>query len=638
MGDIVTQSELNTVINNLNANIAENASAITKNLVGTANNLQTNQNGLQNKIINNDTIIRELITKNAFYVTTSDTDISPGGLFIKFINETRDMLRPYNLVPTKISKSMPREWRRLRDGTQLIQITAPIYLWFEGLSTYGGYLQDFFPFSSRTPEKENQFLYNLWELPTSTAKEFKSGPALNLFQADLDENFDGKIVAFPFVRNTGSILGQYNFEITGLESFRDKNCRILPNSVLSAALQNAGINFTQVVLSGEDTVTRLNDGTIDGAEYNSLLNNVDIGMLDQSGAQYCNTTICQKYLSVYLILVNATFWDSLTDEQREEFHTIRRNISQDAYASDISANKALLTQLRAGEFPGITESNLSEAATTELKTLTDAYINEKIDQANENYDSVLQTVYDLYTSTTQQELQNTLLQNTFDAQYEYWSPHIGFTDNLMHATVVWAPDPNSSKRFMTQFNLNANRPDPPFTITNKVFSESIEVVSQYYLEHGHIESTAEISWIEESTNGVIYVVEKTNKVTEDGGDFGTIFRGRVGFFNAAPGSEPIYGSSYQFEQRNYDGEWKLGFTYDRWNDGGGRENYLNAFGPEFVEDAEKVNAQGVPKYTYLGLQPWYTGLIPESEQDTYGYFSHPMASKPRGTYNLELGN
>ena len=53
MGDSVTQSELNTVINNLNANIAQNASAITNNLVGTAINLQEQINTLNNNKINN---------------------------------------------------------------------------------------------------------------------------------------------------------------------------------------------------------------------------------------------------------------------------------------------------------------------------------------------------------------------------------------------------------------------------------------------------------------------------------------------------------------------------------------------------------------------------------------------------------
>lgn len=353
----------------------------------------------QTRVASVETTTTALTTKNAFYVTTSDTDISPGGLFIRFLDEVRLLTQPHVLVPTKSTTSMAREWRRLKQGTQLIQTTAPIYLWFNGYAPHGGYLQDFFPFSTRTVDEENQYLYDLWELPTSTAADFQSGPALELLQSDIDTSLNGEVFAFPFVRNTGSIMGQYNFEITGLESFRDKTCRMLPNSILSAALQNAGINFTQLVLGGSSIAPSLQDGTIDGAEYNSLLNNVDIGMLDQSGAQYCNTTICQEYLSVYLILVNATFWDSLTDEQREAFHSARRSINEEAFTSDTSANETLLTQLRAGEFPGITESTISPTGITELKALTDAYVAERIDPANENYNPTMESVWKIYNPT-----------------------------------------------------------------------------------------------------------------------------------------------------------------------------------------------------------------------------------------------
>ena len=122
--------------------------------------------------------------------------------------------------------------------------------------------------------------------------------------------------------------------------------------------------------------------------------------LNQYAAQYCNTTICQEYLSVYLLIVNATFWDSLTDEQREMFHTTRRSINEEAFTSDKSANEALLTQLRAGGFPGITESTLSEAATTELKALTDAYVAERIDSSSANYNATMKAVWDVYNSTS----------------------------------------------------------------------------------------------------------------------------------------------------------------------------------------------------------------------------------------------
>ena len=79
MEDSVTQSELNTVINNLNSNIVNTGNNITNNLVGTANNLIETGNNLQSQISLNRNTITTLETKindNEERITSNNTIIN----------------------------------------------------------------------------------------------------------------------------------------------------------------------------------------------------------------------------------------------------------------------------------------------------------------------------------------------------------------------------------------------------------------------------------------------------------------------------------------------------------------------------------------------------------------------------------
>ena len=370
------------------------------NLSGSVQNLQTNLSGSEQNIIrttdNLSNTLNALITKDAFFNTVGS---STGDIFTKFLNDTKELYSPNILNPTGITENQPREFRRVQQGTQIIQLSLPIYLWGNGLSTHGGILQDFFPFSSRTPEEENEYLWNLWELPTSTPQSFKSGPALDLLQEDIDKSLGGNVLVFPLIRNSGSIMGQYDFEITSLDSFRNKKVRMLPNSVLNSALTNAGINYQSKLIGGSALRAALETGEINGGEFNSIEINNEIGLLDQTRAKYCNTSIVQEYLSVFVLLVNKTFFDSLNNEQVETFHTVRRNISSQTYESNKETIESLYKKLRAGGFDGIEESTLSPTAVSELSDLVTEYINDSVDRLSENFDPILAKVYDIYNNS-----------------------------------------------------------------------------------------------------------------------------------------------------------------------------------------------------------------------------------------------
>ena len=348
-----------------------------------------------------------MFSKNTYVAHLYENDPnSPGMSYIELLRRLRlnNVTTPFTLTTKTTSyNDMQSDWQELMRGDQIMATTYPIYLWFkkdtDGIrySPHGGFLQDAFPFSDRSLEAEVTHLKNLWELPGSTASNPSFGAFTQLLQSDLNTSMNNAVLAFPFYTNTGSTLGQYDFEIVDKNSFANKKVRILPNNIFGLALGVDVSSATVSMLPGPSIQSNLENGTFNGAEFNNLYNNVVNNILDQSGAIYTYLDVVQEYISTVIVLVNRAWYESLTTTQKTQFHHERMAVKTEFYNNQVVVGNEYTRKLRAGEpidkvNSSIVPKDLSTTAKASLKTMCDNWLT-----TNLPTDPILKAVHDAYT-------------------------------------------------------------------------------------------------------------------------------------------------------------------------------------------------------------------------------------------------
>lgn len=345
--------------------------------------------------------------KNTYVAHLYDYDPnSPGKSYLELLRRLHlnNVTTPFTLTPKTTSyNDMQSDWQELMRGDQIMATTFPIYLFFNAdndgnkYSPHGGFLQDAFPFSNRSLEAEVTHLKNLWELPGSTASDPSFGAFTQLLQSDLNTSMNNAVLAFPFYTNTGSILGQYDFEIVDKNSFANKKVRFLPNNILGKALASDVSTANVAYIPGSGIPSNLANGTFNGAEFQNLYNNVVNNVLDQSSAIYTYLDVVQEYISTVIVLVNRAWYESLTTTQKTEFHKARIDVKTEFYNNQIVVGNEYTRKLRAGEpidkvNSAIVPKDLSTTAKASLKTMCDNWLT-----ANLPTDPILKAVHDAYT-------------------------------------------------------------------------------------------------------------------------------------------------------------------------------------------------------------------------------------------------
>lgn len=348
-----------------------------------------------------------MFRKNTYVAHLYENDPnSPGMSYIELLRRLRlnNVTTPFTLTTKTTSyNDMQSDWQELMRGDQIMATTYPIYLWFKKdtdgnrYSPHGGFLQDAFPFSNRSLEAEVTHLKNLWELPGSTASDPSFGAFTQLLQSDLNTSMNNAVLAFPFYTNTGSTLGQYDFEIVDKNSFANKKVRFLPNNIFGLALGVDVSSATVSMLPGPSIQSNLENGTFNGAEFNNLYNNVVNNILDQSGAIYTYLDVVQEYISTVIVLVNRAWYESLTTTQKTQFHHDRMAVKTEFYNNQVVVGNEYTRKLRAGEpidkvNSSIVPKDLSTTAKASLKTMCDNWLT-----TNLPTDTILKAVHDAYT-------------------------------------------------------------------------------------------------------------------------------------------------------------------------------------------------------------------------------------------------
>lgn len=331
------------------------------------------------------------------------------------------MLTKFSNVPSGRSLMMiqPMNYMSLLN---LVGVSSPV----TSANYASGFM--FLDKTGSTAEPNGDHIANLYESPIG-----EPGPLLTYFQKKLDERSDAlgedRMYIFPVARNPGSGVGFSSREITldenGTLDLSWMNART--SGDFGAFLQRFGA--TQIDgIGGNQIVSKLADSTINFAEFSSPFLNDSVGLHDQTHAPYYYKDSIQEFAAFYMVFINAPWWDTLSAEQIKAFHTERRTLMAQGYAEALAKNTTLLDGLSER---GIQVRNLPTDVLTVMRTEWNSYVTERTDPSNDIYDIEWNEVYNIITSTTQQELQNTLIQKTFDAQYEDAHFKFGILDLLL---------------------------------------------------------------------------------------------------------------------------------------------------------------------------------------------------------------